>query len=119
MKNFKNYILIALFACGFVGQAQAGWIGQAHIRDVVSFADGYVHLAINNPPQDITCNYWGYQFRFDGTTPGGTKMYQSLMMAHTLNRSVSLGFSNSPVPGTDKDSGCALSTMSIIWNVIY
>lgn len=91
--------------------SSAAYLGANEITAI--YGAGTISLGVASPPND-TCNYYGYQFKFDATTEAGKNMLSMLLTAQQAGKTVQVWYTPSTNPGTDHNSGCTQAQMAVL-----
>ena len=92
-----------------------GYISATNIKAILVEKNKWV--LVNIEDQSNTCHHWGYNLKLDITTEQGKAMFKLLTIAKITDTTVGIGYTNSPTPGTDHNSGCSKDNMSEIYAV--
>jgi hypothetical protein len=116
IRSFTKVLSIAAFVFPllFISEVRAEYVGGAQLTIINTAEDGFVLFGVNAPPAS-TCNFWGFQFRFDGNTVAGKNMLANLMLAKAINKPIDLVFAAAAQPGTfaySNPTGCTNLNMA-------
>jgi hypothetical protein len=98
----------------FSSIAKADYLPPSTLTVINAADDGSIMFSVSAAPPG-TCNFWGFQFRFDGKTTAGKNMYASLMLAKAANKQIDVVYSAAANPGTfasNNPSACTTANMS-------
>ena len=111
LKKITTMMILGLLA---TSTANAVWMGDLKVKEIVAFSDGSYNVRFNKKPED-TCNLWGFDFRVDNDKE--KVMLKFLTIALMTNQTVHIGYDSSSTPGTNHNSGCTSKTMAKMFQV--
>ncbi len=110
MKIRKSVFGLLLF--NVMSMSYAGTVNNAKVSKLTVYSGGYARFTLTQTPP-ATCNFYGYQFRFDVTTEGGKQLLNSLRIAKLTEQSINVAYRDSTVIGKDQSNGCTDATMAV------
>jgi len=113
LKKITTMMILGLLA---TSTANATWIANLKVDEILSYADGSYYVRFDKKPED-TCRHWGFDFRVPADVDKKGLVFKSLTMALMTGKAVHIGYTPSSKPGTDHDSGCIPGTMALLFQV--
>jgi len=112
MKKIVIALFLVLMTSGnSFAKTFSGFSGGNDITLLRVHSNGFVEFGVEQLMFG-TCDYFGYQFRFDGNTEGGRNMFSLLLAAKNAGRKLDIWYSNSSQGGKDETNGCTLDVLS-------
>lgn len=94
------------------------YVANVTVQAVNTVSTGFVLFNVTGSTPAGVCTYFGFNFRFDGTTAGGKAMLSNLLAAYSAGKSVNLSYTNSTTPGTTDANGCTEASMAVPWSIV-
>lgn len=118
INNRVSAIAAALLLAAGQLHADNGYVANVTVQSINTVSTGFVLFNVAGATPAGTCTYFGFNFRFDGTTAGGKAMLSNLLAAYSAGKSINLSYTNSTAPGSTDANGCTEAAMAAPWSIV-
>jgi hypothetical protein len=104
-------VSVGLFVTGPVHSAQEQVVSRVRVTST-----GVVQFGVATAVPS-TCDYFGFKFAFDGTSPAGQAMLSAVLTAKAAKMPLDIWYRASGAPGADHSNGCSPENLAVVDSV--